>query len=122
MGKINAFGLPTKRSPIEEPLPAKKQMIDLRKLIFNKRGDEIVEEVIKLALETEHPLKALCLKMAFDRILPQSEFEDVEKAGGGIRTLIVDRSCGGKVIFRAAGGAIVEVEDDESGLLIEHGE
>lgn len=122
--KINSFGLTTKTSPAEPVVPAKKQLIDLRKILLNKRADEVVNEVIDIALKEEHPLKGLCLKMAFDRILPQSEFEDIEK-GGGIRTLIVDRSCGGKVTFRAVGGGVVEIEEDNdlgSPVIIEHGE
>lgn len=124
MEKTNHFGLSTKTSPADPVVPAKKQMIELRKILFHKRGDAIVEEVMNIALQEEHPLKGLCLKMAFDRILPQSEFEDIEK-GGGIRTLIVDRSCGGKVTFRAVGGGVVEIEDESglgSPLTLEHGE
>jgi hypothetical protein len=58
------------------------------------------------------------LKMAIDRMLPVSEF-DKDKGQGGIKTVIIDRSCGGKVIIRTGDSSIEIPEDDYSDNIIE---
>lgn len=123
MNDKNAFGLTTKTSEHTEALPAKKQLIELKKLLLEAKSDEVISKWLAICVNDEHPQQMTAIKMAIDRMLPISEFEDAEK-GGGIRTVIIDRSCGGKVIIKTGGGSI-EMSNEEylgSPETLEHGE
>jgi hypothetical protein len=91
--KPNAFGLATKTSEHVEPLPASRQLIDLRKILLNEKGSDVVKKVIDIALNDEHPVQGAALKMCFDRLLPISEFE---KNSGGSRPVVTINISGMK--------------------------
>lgn len=101
----NAFGLTTKTSEHTEAQPAKKQLIELKKLLLEAKSDEVIQKWLAICVNDEHPQQMAAIKMAIDRMLPISEFDD-EGKGGGIKTVIIDRSCGGKVIIKTSGGSI----------------
>ena len=75
MEKTNAFGLTTKTSEKPEIVPAKKQLIELRKLLLNEKGDDVVKKLLEIALNDEHPQQMTAIKSVVDRLLPMSEFE-----------------------------------------------
>ena len=123
MEKSNAFGLVTKTSEHTEAQPARKQLVELKKLLLEAKSDEVIQKWLAICVNDEHPQQMAAIKMAIDRMLPISEFEDAEK-GGGIKTVIIDRSCGGKVIIKTGGG-VIEMDTQEylgSPDAIEHGE
>ena len=107
--KPNIFGLTTKTSEHEE-VPAKRQLIDTKKLLLEGRADEVITKMIGIALTDGHPVQGTALKWCGDRMLPMTEFE--EKGKAGITTVIIDRSCGGKVIIKQGGGSI-EMDTEE---------
>ena len=121
MSKLNAFGLQTKTSEHVEPPPAKKQMLELRKILLEQRAELVVTKLLDIALNDEHPQQMAAVKTVIERVLPMSEFEK-EGAGSGIKVYI-DRSCGGKLTL-TVGGVSNEVEDDPMGspLTLENGE
>ena len=71
----NVFGLATKTSEHIETAPAKKQMIELRKILLNEKGDDVVKKLLEIALNDEHPQQMTAITKVIDRILPMSEFE-----------------------------------------------
>jgi hypothetical protein len=82
--KKTVFGLVTteKKAPEIVPVdPPKSQMIELRKLILNTRGDEVVKKLLDIALDDEHPGQTAALKMCMDRLLPMAEFEKLGSGG-----------------------------------------
>jgi len=121
MSKTNAFGLSTKTSNKPEIVPAKSQLITHKKMLLEKRADEVLEKMISSALNEDSPSHSMALKWCGDRMLPMSEFEDEGKKGG-IKTVIIDRSCGGKVIVKTGGGSVEIGEEEFEGNLIENGE
>lgn len=118
MEKTNAFGLPTKASNSVETIPAKKQLIELKKLLLEEKSDEVLKKWLSICLNDEHPQQMAAIKMAVDRMLPVSEFENNEK-NAGIKTVIIDRSCGGRVIIKT-GDSSVEMSNDEYVDVIEN--
>lgn len=118
----NIFGLSTKTSVIvPEQTPAKRQLLDLRKILLEERGELVVKKLLDIALNDEHSGQMAALKLAVDRLLPVSEF-DKDKGSGGIKTVIIDRSCGGKVTIKTGNGSIEMSDDDYSESLIIEGE
>ena len=76
----NVFGLATKTSEHTEVAPAKKQMIELRKILLNEKGDDVIKKLLEIALNDEHPQQMTAIKSVVDRLLPMSEFEKLGSA------------------------------------------
>lgn len=117
----NIFGIVSK-SGEHEDIPAKRQLITAKKLLLENESDNVIKKMIEVALTDGHPVQGAALKMCVDRMLPVSEFESEGK--GGITTVIIDRSCGGKVIIKQGGG-VIEMDTQEylgSQDVIEHDE
>lgn len=108
--KPNVFGLTTRSKEHEEPV-VKTSLITQRKVLLEDKANEVIQKILKIALNDEHPKQDVFLKWAGDRMLPVSEFEK-DKGQGGIKTVIIDRSCGGKVIIKT-GDSSIEMETDE---------
>jgi hypothetical protein len=52
-------------------------------------GTKIIDKMIAIALNDEHPGQAAMIKLAMDRLLPSSLF-DAAKAGGGTPQVVVN--------------------------------
>lgn len=107
----NIFGLKTNSSTFVEPVLTKTPSLSQKKFLIEENSNEVLKKIIAIALDDEHPKQDVFLKWVGDRMLHMSEFEKV-KGGGGIKTVIVDRSCGGKVIIKT-GDDSVEISDSE---------
>lgn len=83
--KKNAFGVVTKTSANVPSEPAKRQLIDVRKLLLEEKSEQVVKKMLMIALDDAHPGQMQAIKMAVDRMLPMSEFE---KATGGGKPVI----------------------------------
>jgi hypothetical protein len=65
------------RHPISTKLGQKQRVQQFKELLMTDRnGTAIINKIIEVALDDEHPNQAACLKMAVDRLLPTSLFED----------------------------------------------
>jgi hypothetical protein len=74
------------RSPIGTPLGNKQRIDEYKKrLLAAPVAETMIRKMIEIAQNDNHPGQMAALKMAIDRILPASAFE--EKKGGG-RTAI----------------------------------
>ena len=114
----NIFNLPSKTDTFIEPADNKVTNITKKKLLLEGKSDEVIKEILTIALDREHPKQWDALKWTGDRMLPMSEF-DKDKGQGGIKTVIIDRSCGGKVIIKTGGGSIEIPEDEYSDIILE---
>lgn len=106
----NVFGLMTRSKEHEEPV-IKTSLITQKKVLIEDRADEVIRKMLSIAVNDEHPGQMAAMKMAIERMLPISEF-DKDKGQGGIKTVIIDRSCGGKVIIKT-GNSSIEMETDD---------
>ena len=87
-------------------------------MLLEAKSDEVIGKWLSICLNDEHPQQMAAIKMAVDRMLPVSEFENNEK-NSGIKTVIIDRSCGGRVIIKT-GDSSVEMSNDEYVDVIEN--
>ena len=114
----NIFNLPSKTDTFIEPADNKVTNITKKKLLLEGKSDDVIKKMLSIAVNDEHPGQMAALKMAIDRMLPVSEF-DKDKGQRGIETVIIDRSCGGKVIIKTGGGNIEIPEDEYSDIILE---
>ena len=59
-------------------------------------GDRVVDKIIHIALDDEHPGQMAALKMCADRILPMSYFERDKATGGKSAVNITNTGVGGE--------------------------
>jgi hypothetical protein len=74
---IREDGTPLARQKIGTPLGNKQRMQEFKnKLLTEENGNKILHKVLEVAMDDEHPGQSAALKMAFDRLLPMSMFEE----------------------------------------------
>ena len=87
------------RNKIAAPKPATpiardNRIKEFRDLLLNATtGRKILEKVLSIALDDEHPGQMQALKMTVDRLVPQSYFEDQKEARTAIQISIVGLSA-----------------------------
>jgi hypothetical protein len=59
------------------PIGNKQRMQEFKnKLLTEENGNKVLMKVLEVAMDDEHPGQSAALKMAFDRLLPMSMFEE----------------------------------------------
>jgi hypothetical protein len=81
----NVFGLPTRTSEHDELALTKTPSLTQKKVLLASKSEEVINKILDIALNDEHPSQAVMLKWAGDRMLPMAEFE---KKKDGSRTAI----------------------------------
>jgi hypothetical protein len=75
-------------------------MKELREMMIRSGGKDVVEKVVEIALNDEHPGQMAALKMCLDRTLPVSMFEKdksqrnavtINITGLGVEPTIIDQ-------------------------------
>lgn len=117
----NIFGLKTNSSTFVEPALTKTPSLSQKKFLIEEKSNEVLQKILAIALDDDHPKQDVFLKWAGDRMLPMSEF-DKDKGQGGIKTVIIDRSCGGKITIKTGSESVEIAESDYSETLIVEGE
>ena len=65
------------RQMIGTPLGNKQRMQEFKnKLLKEENGNKILQKVLEVAMDDDHPSQAACLKMCMDRMLPTSMFDE----------------------------------------------
>jgi hypothetical protein len=76
-----------KRLPVSHVDGQKSRMQELRaKLLSDHNASSVLQKVLSIAYNDEHPGQMTALKMCFDRMLPQSMFEDKVKVDNTVST------------------------------------
>jgi hypothetical protein len=81
----NVFGLPTRTSEHDELELTKTPSLTQKKILIAKRSEEVINKIITIALNDDHPKQDVFLKFLGERALPMAEFE---KKKDGSRTAI----------------------------------
>ena len=78
-------------------------------------GDNVINKIIEIAQNDEHPGQMAALKMCMDRVLPLSYFEKDKATGGRSSVSITITGIGGdtKIVGEEAQDDIVDVEYSE---------
>lgn len=64
-----------KNPPAVLPKTESQRIKELKDMMVNARGKDVVSKVLEIALNDEHPGQITALKMCMDRTLPVSMFE-----------------------------------------------
>lgn len=89
----------------------KKRMQEFKNQLLTEHNvTSVTRKVLAIALDDEHPGQMAALKMCWDRQMPVSIFEEND-GKAGVTTVIIDRSCGGKVTIKGKGGD-VEIDNE----------
>lgn len=65
----------TYKPPAVLPKTEYQRVKELKQMLIEGKGQKIVQKVIDIALDDEHPSQMAALKMCMDRALPMSAFE-----------------------------------------------
>ena len=76
-------------------------------------GDRIIDKIIHVALDDEHPGQMAALKMCADRVLPVSYFEKDKTTGGKSAVSITITGVGGETTIVGGESPEGEVYDHE---------
>jgi len=91
------------------------RMNEFKARLLATAGDRVIDKVIGIALDDEHPGQMAALKMCMDRVLPMSYFDKDKTNTGKSSVSITITGVGGET-------TIVGSEEQEEGEVYEHEE
>lgn len=81
---------PGKRGKVGRPAGDTARMNELKARLLSTSGEKVIDKVIKIALDDEHPGQIAALRLCMDRLLPVSVFEkDAKRQGNKIEINII---------------------------------
>ena len=90
------------------PKTENQRVIELKDLLINSAGVNVVQKTVQIALDDDHPAQMAALKLCMDRMLPVTLFEKEKNQRSAVNITI--SGIGGVTI----GENTVEAEDVES--------
>jgi len=84
-GDVEAYRKP--KGTVGRPKGDNGRMLELKARLLATSGEGIIDKVISIARNDEHPGQMAALKMCMDRMLPTSLFERDAKAGKSAVTI-----------------------------------
>src|SRR5574343_313096 len=94
------------RGKVGRPAGDAARIAEFKARLLATSGDRVIEKVIQIAQNDEHPGQMAALKMCIDRILPLSLFE--KDAKGGSRQVQINIIGGGET--QITGGEVIDME------------
>lgn len=98
-----------KRGKVGRPAGDAARIAEFKARLLATSGDKVIEKVIQIAQQDDHPGQMAALKMCMDRILPLSLFEKDAKSGN--RQIQINIIGVGET--QISGGDVVDVEAEE---------
>ena len=95
-------------SPPMLPKTELQRVKELKELLINSAGVNVVQKTVQIALDDDHPAQMAALKLCMDRMLPVTLFEKEKNQRSAVNITI--SGIGGVTI----GDNTVEAEDIES--------
>ena len=77
-------------------------------------GDKVINKIIHIALDDEHPGQMAALKMCMDRVLPMSYFEKDKTSQGKSSVNITITGVGGETKIVGSEEDIIDITPEES--------
>ena len=84
------------------------QIRELKRLLFESAGTNVVQKAIEIAMNDDHPAQAAILKLCMDRMLPVSLFEK-ERNNRSAVTINITGIGDAPTIIEAAPGDVTDV-------------
>jgi hypothetical protein len=93
---------------IRLPKSESMQIRELKRLLFESAGTNVVQKAIEIAMNDDHPAQAAMLKLCMDRMLPVSLFEK-ERNNRSAVTINITGIGDAPTIIEAAPGDVTDV-------------
>jgi hypothetical protein len=94
------------RGKVGRPAGDAARINEFKARILATAGDRVIDKIINIAMNDEHPGQMAALKMCMDRVLPMSYFEKDKMTGGRNSVSITITGIGGDT-------TVVGTEDNE---------
>lgn len=100
-----------KRGKVGRPAGDAARIAEFKARLLATAGDKVINKVIQIAQQDDHPGQMAALKMCIDRILPLSLFEKDAK-GGNRQVTINILGVGDTQIMNSD---VIDMEEDDDG-------
>jgi hypothetical protein len=88
------------------------EMLEVGRRLINKKAKDVIEETLRIALDSKHPDQMTALKLLMGRVAPQTFYEKLaDKAGAGNKVNIQINVVGQQPEKVVEDAIIVEVKD-----------
>jgi hypothetical protein len=109
IGKMTLSKYADNPSALVLPKTEQQKIKDLKDLLINSAGSNVVIKAVEIAMNDEHPAQMAALKLCMDRMLPVSLFEKEGKQRSAVNITI--SGIGGVTIGE---NPVIDAEDVES--------
>lgn len=99
-----------KRNKVGRPAGDAARIAEFKARLLATSGDKVIEKVIQIAQQDDHPGQMAALKMCMDRILPLSLFEKDAKGGNRAVTINIVGVGDTKII----NDDVIDMESEDS--------
>ena len=99
-----------KRGVVGRPPGDAARINEFKARLLATSGDKVINKIIAIALDDDHPGQMAALKMCMDRVLPVSYFEKDKTTGGRNAVSITITGIGGDVTTVDSGEKVIEGE------------
>lgn len=96
----------TYKPPAVLPKTEYQRVKELKRMLVEGKGERVVQKVIDIALDDNHPSQMAALKMCMDRALPMSVFEKTSAQRSAVTINITG-------LGQAPAPEIIEAEPDD---------
>lgn len=79
----------SRKGALGRPKGDNSRMQEFKERLLATGGTKIIDKMVKIALDDDHPGQMAAIKLAMDRMLPTSLFE-ASKAGGGTPVVTIN--------------------------------
>jgi hypothetical protein len=101
------------KGTVGRPVGDNQRMKDLKARLLATAGDGILDKVLQIARNDDHPSQMAALKLCWDRMLPQSLFEKDVKGGRSSVTINIV-GVDGMSIDQGPVDEVIEMEEVEN--------
>ena len=95
---------------VQLPKTDNQKIVELKRLLIDSAGKNVVAKAIEIALNDEHPAQGAMIKLCMDRMLPMSMFEKANAQRSAVSITITGI---GEVSVRPPIEQAAEAEDAE---------
>ena len=114
MGRPRKEDLKKAKAPIGRPKNDTGRLAEFKQRLLGTSGSAVIEKIIQIGQDDNHPGQMAALKMAMDRILPLSMFEKDAKGQRNAIQINITGIGEAKIEQSSEQADVIDMDDDES--------
>lgn len=114
MGRPRKEDLKKAKAPLGRPKNDTGRLAEFKQRLLGTSGSAVIEKIIQIGQDDDHPGQMAALKMAMDRILPLSMFEKDAKGQRNAIQINITGIGEAKIESTSDLADVVDMEEDES--------